>query len=96
MNPLLLERSSGRLGANQFARIQAATLLRSFAAAPRFRFDGSEHATTRSAGLETQGTGSAVSTFQNDARADDASRPAIRAHPAGVSALALERFDGRL
>ncbi|KAK3901690.1 hypothetical protein C8A05DRAFT_44721 [Staphylotrichum tortipilum] len=96
MNPLLLERSSGSLGANQFARLQAAALLRSFAAAPRFRFDGSEHATVPSTGLETQGAGSAVSTPENAARGDDASRPAIRAHQAGVSALALERFDGRL
>ncbi len=95
MNLLLLDRSSGSLGPNRFARLQAAALLRSFAPAPRFRFDGGEPVTTASTGLETQGGGSAVSASQSALRRDP-SRPSIRAHPAGVSALALERFDGRL
>ena len=76
MNPLLFERSSGSLGPNGFARIQTASLLGSFAAALRFRFDGGERAVS--------GSG------------DEASRASLWAHQAGVSALALERFDGRM
>ena len=75
MNSLLFERSLGSLGPNGFARIQATALLTSFAAAPRFRFDGGEQAAGNSA---------------------DASQTSLWAHQAGVAAMALERFDGRL
>lgn len=85
MNPLLFERSAGRLGPNEFARIQSTSLLRSFSAAPRFRFDGGEYA--------ANGT---VSAAGNSGSADGIESTSIRAHQAGVSALALERFDGRM
>ncbi|KAK4033898.1 hypothetical protein C8A01DRAFT_39631 [Parachaetomium inaequale] len=86
MNPLLFERSSGSLGPNEFARIQTASLLGSFAAALRFRFDGGERAVSDTAGRRSDDLGSG----------DEASRASLWAHQAGVSALALERFDGRI
>jgi DNA excision repair protein ERCC-8 len=86
MNALLLERSSGNLGPAEFARIQTTWLLRSFSAAPRLRFDGGE----RAAGSSN------TSTAGNSEDVDDAPRASLWAHQAGVSALALERFDGRM
>jgi DNA excision repair protein ERCC-8 len=81
MNSLLFERSSGSLGPDGFARIQATALLTSFAAAPRFRFDGGEQAP---ADARNAGNGA------------DASPAWLWAHQAGVAAMALDRFDGRL
>ena len=87
MNSLLFERSSGNIGPDVFARIQTTALLRSFWPAPRLRFDGGE----RGPGAAAAGEGgSAV------AHADNLSRASLWAHQAGVSALALERFDGRM
>lgn len=75
MNSLLFERSSGSIGPNAFARSQTGALLRSFAAAPRLRFDGGE---------------------RDSVAAGPSRSSSLWAHQAGVSALALERFDGRL
>ncbi|KAI1085183.1 WD40-repeat-containing domain protein [Whalleya microplaca] len=82
MNQLLFERSSGGIGPNVFARLQTTQLLNSFRPAPQFRFDGGEK-------------GAAV---QDGEAGPVASGPAssIWAHQAGVNALALERFDGRI
>lgn len=79
MNQLLLERETGAVGPNVFARLQTTQLLRSFRPAPQYRFDGGER-------------GIAV----NDGEASSAAASSIWAHQAGVSALALERFDGRM
>ncbi|KAI1344894.1 WD40 repeat-like protein [Xylariaceae sp. FL0016] len=81
MNQLLLDRSTGSLGPNVFARLQTTQLLTSFQPAPQFRFDGGERAGTALRAGETS-----------------SQHPAspIWAHKAGVNALALERFDGRL
>ncbi|KAL2023108.1 hypothetical protein VTK56DRAFT_3714 [Thermocarpiscus australiensis] len=87
MNSLLFERSAGIAGPNAFARIQTTSLLRSFWAAPRFRFDGGE-----GAGEE----GSTTAPVPESQHANDPSRTSLWAHQAGVSALALERFDGRI
>ncbi|KAK4237471.1 hypothetical protein C8A03DRAFT_34588 [Achaetomium macrosporum] len=89
MNSLLLERSLGHLGPNAFARIQTTALLSSFSAAPRFRFDGGE----RAAG---QPSSSALSHAGASGHEGDTVRASLWAHQAGVSALALERFDGRI
>ncbi|KAI0179345.1 WD40 repeat-like protein [Hypoxylon sp. FL1284] len=84
MNQLLLERSTGGIGPNVFARLQTTQLLNSFGPAPGFRFDGGErvnkvqHDRIGSEALGTEGTSS------------------IWAHQAGVNALALDRFDGRI
>lgn len=80
MNELLLERSTGNLGPNAFARLQTTQLLRSFRPAPHFRFDGGE-------------TGLGGGASPSD---DDSSAVSLWAHQAGVNALALERFDGRI
>lgn len=90
MNQLLFERSSGNIGPNVFARIQTSSLLRSFSAAPRLRFDGGEREPSAGQG------GSAAASVRGTVPDGDSSGPALWAHQAGVSALALERFDGRL
>ncbi|GAB1313816.1 hypothetical protein MFIFM68171_04026 [Madurella fahalii] len=90
MNQLLFERSSGNIGPNVFARVKTNSLLRSFTAAPRVRFDGGEREPRANQGE------SAAASARGVAPDDDSSRSSLWAHQAGVSALALERFDGRL
>ncbi|KAH9906844.1 WD40-repeat-containing domain protein [Xylariomycetidae sp. FL2044] len=80
MNQLLFERSTGNLGPNVFARLQTTKLLTSFTPAPQYRFDGGEQGTAIHDGEVT-------SNHQVSA---------IWAHQAGVNALTLERFDGRI
>ncbi|KAI3326123.1 WD40 repeat-like protein [Xylariaceae sp. AK1471] len=80
MNQLLFERSTGALGPNVFARLQTTQLLKSFRPAPQYRFDGGERSTAINDG---------------EASSPDAAT-SFWAHQAGVSALALERFDGRI
>ncbi|KAI1381028.1 WD40 repeat-like protein [Hypoxylon crocopeplum] len=82
MNQLIFERSTGNVGPNVFARLQTTQLLNSFRPAPRFRFDGGER-------------GTAVRDDGDGAVTPDASST-LWAHQAGVNALALERFDGRI
>ncbi|KAI1284143.1 WD40-repeat-containing domain protein [Xylaria sp. FL0933] len=79
MNQLLLERSTGALGPNVFARLQTTRLLTSFRPSPQYRFDGGERG---------------VAVQDGEVSSSDAAT-SIWAHQAGVSALALERFDGR-
>lgn len=92
MNSLLLERSAGRVGPNEFARVQTTALLRSFAAAPRFRFDGGERAARGALSQASRISG------RSEGRngGNDEAKTSLWAHQAGVSALAVERFDGRM
>lgn len=86
MNQLLFERATGALGPNAFAKLEITRLLRSFRPAPQFRFDGGEK-------------GAAVDNGQDSsdpANPNDDHKKDIWAHQAGVNALALERFDGRM
>jgi DNA excision repair protein ERCC-8 len=83
MNELLFERSTGNLGPGAFARLQTTQLLRSFAAAPWFRFDGGEQ-------------GTAISNDEDGSSTRSGTKTQIWAHQTGVNALAVERFDGRL
>jgi DNA excision repair protein ERCC-8 len=87
MNQLLFERASGTLGPNVFAKLEATRLLSSFRPAPHIRFNGGE-------------TGSAIDNGESSSRGSSAVIPGqeqhVWAHQAGVNALALERFDGRL
>lgn len=80
MNQLLLERSTGTVGPNVVARLQTTRLLTSFQPAPQYRFDGGERG---------------VAIRDGEASSSDAAE-SIWAHQAGVSALACERFDGRM
>ncbi|KAI1302021.1 WD40-repeat-containing domain protein [Xylaria venustula] len=80
MNQLLLERSTGAVGPNAFARLQTTQLLTSFQPSLQYRFDGGERG---------------VAVHDGEASSSDAAT-SIWAHQAGVSALALERFDGRI
>ncbi|KAI1765156.1 WD40 repeat-like protein [Hypoxylon sp. FL1150] len=84
MNQLLFERSTGNIGPNTFARLQTTQLLSSFRSAPEFRFNGGEN-------------GSAVRDSKDGSVAPDQDVVStLSAHRAGVNALALERFDGRI
>ncbi|KAI0205848.1 WD40-repeat-containing domain protein [Astrocystis sublimbata] len=80
MNQLLLDRATGLTGPNVFARQLTTRLLTSFAPAPQYRFDGGERG---------------IAVHDGEASSSDAAT-SIWAHQAGVSALALERFDGRI
>ncbi|KAI0421411.1 WD40-repeat-containing domain protein [Xylaria grammica] len=80
MNQLLLDRSTGAVGPNVFARLQTTRLLTSFVPVPQYRFDGGERG---------------IAVHDGEASSSDAAT-SIWAHQAGVSALALERFDGRI
>ncbi|KAI1800590.1 WD40 repeat-like protein [Daldinia bambusicola] len=82
MNQFLFERSIGSLGPNVFARLQTTQLLHSFRPAPEFRFNGGERGTA----------------IRNDEEGSIAPDPTstLWAHQAGVNALALDRFDGRI
>ncbi|RYP64921.1 hypothetical protein DL771_008553 [Monosporascus sp. 5C6A] len=82
MNQLLFERSTGSVGPNVFARLQTTQLLNSFRPTPHFRFDGGERGTAIHDGEAGLVNANAGSH--------------IWAHQAGVSALALERFEGRI
>jgi DNA excision repair protein ERCC-8 len=82
MNELLNERAAGRLGQNAFARRICTDLLHAFRPAPRLRFDGGELGTN----IDVDESGRNYSRSGRD----------IWAHQAGVNALALERFDGRM
>ncbi|KAK0614035.1 WD40-repeat-containing domain protein [Immersiella caudata] len=91
MNSLLFERSTGNVAPREFAVVQTEKLLKSFRSALRFRFDGGERPARpvvrdASSAITTPGPSSAV-------RPDT---PLLWAHQAGVTALALERFDGRI
>ena len=82
MNELLFERSTGNLGPYAFARLQTTQLLRSFRPAPHFRFNGGETGVSGNNASDDDGSSGPV--------------PSLWAHQAGVNALALERFDGRI
>ncbi|GFP56173.1 hypothetical protein ACSS6W_006399 [Trichoderma asperelloides] len=80
MQSRLLAREIGDLPCRDLSQITASQLLRSFEPAPQHRFNGE------------------VKLPQNDQQtALDEDRPhRLRAHGAGVSSLALEKFDGRM
>ncbi|KAK7754857.1 hypothetical protein SLS62_003171 [Diatrype stigma] len=82
MNQLLFERSTGNVGPNVFARLQTTQLVSSFRPAPHFRFDGGERGTAIHDG--------------EAGPVDSSPGSHIWSHQAGVSALALERFEGRI
>lgn len=87
MNQLLFERASGALGPNVFAKLEATRLLSSFRPAPQHRFDGGE----KGSAIDNGEGGSRGSSYVDIDR-----KQQLWAHQAGVNALALERFDGRM
>lgn len=103
MNPLLFERASGSLPPTIFARLQTEKLLKSFRSSLRIRFDGGERVVKPV--VRDRGNASSSSSSSSSAAAaaavtagpeETASNTTIWAHQAGVTALALERFDGRI
>ncbi|KAJ6790007.1 hypothetical protein PWT90_03796 [Aphanocladium album] len=83
MQTRLLARETGDLEPQEFARSLASDLIRTFAPAPQHRFNGEI--------LTSQAAPGGVPSFAVEERAHN-----IRAHGAGVSALEVEKFDGRL
>ena len=86
MNQLLFDRSTGNLDPQAFARLHTSALLHALQLAPKLRFKG--------------GDKEAVS--NNRAGSAPIAPPTINhekktwAHQAGVNALALEKFNGRM
>ncbi|CAK7211805.1 hypothetical protein SBRCBS47491_001244 [Sporothrix bragantina] len=87
MNELLFERAAGDLGQNALARRYCIDLLHAFRPAPQLRFDGGEQGTNIA--VDESGASSSSSFSRLDGRD-------MWAHQAGVNAMALERFDGRI
>ena len=86
MNQLLLDRSTGSLSSNAFARIQSSHLIHDIQLTPGLRFDGGEVSLSANSDFE-------ISNTQTDV---DGGILKICAHQAGVNALVADRFDGRL
>jgi DNA excision repair protein ERCC-8 len=85
MQAHLVARETGDLSAASFARTITTDLVRSFAPAPQHRFNGD---------LSTASTSTASTSAS--AALDEARPHKLRAHGAGVSCLAVDKFDGRL
>ncbi|KAK5987169.1 DNA excision repair protein ckn1 [Cladobotryum mycophilum] len=83
MQARLFARESGDLRPRDFSQATTAELLRSFAPAPQHRYNGE---TTNTQNTAFGGSGGGV-----DERPHN-----LRAHGAGVSSLAIEKFDGRI
>jgi DNA excision repair protein ERCC-8 len=83
MNQLLFDRSTGSLKPNAFARLKSTQLIYDIQLAPNLRFDGDESSTDESAPLEVEAN-------IGDGKLN------ICAHQAGINALVVDRFDGRL
>ncbi|KAK0719504.1 WD40-repeat-containing domain protein [Lasiosphaeris hirsuta] len=94
MSPLLFERASGNLPPTIFARLQTEKLLKSFRSTLRFRFDGGERVVNTVA--RDRGNSSSSSAAAAEGPEETVSGTTIWAHQTGVTALALERFDGRI
>lgn len=88
MNATMFDRELGKLGPKDFTKQVTTKLLQTFQSAPQHRFDGG-HQGFATSGKGPVNSGSAVSTG-HDERID------LWAHQAGVQALALERFNGRV
>lgn len=80
MQARLLTRESGDLDPLSFAQSINSDLLRSFAPAPQHRFNGGKRSLAS----------------QSAAAADDDRPHTIHAHGAGVTSLAVDKFDGRI
>lgn len=88
MNSTLFDRELGKLGPKDFSKQVTTKLLRTFRPAPQHRFDGG-HKGAITSGNGIGNSGSAPKVDHND-------KLDLWAHQAGVQALALERFDGRM
>jgi DNA excision repair protein ERCC-8 len=80
MNQLLFDRSTGSLRPNAFARLQSTHLILEIQQSPNHYFDGGESSSVE--------VGTA-------ARGNDGKVKAC-AHVAGINALVVDQFEGRL
>jgi DNA excision repair protein ERCC-8 len=83
MNQLLFDRSTGSLKPNAFARLQSTHLVYDIQQAPSHKFDGGE-----SSWVDSETVGTEVDVDNGDVKAC--------AHLAGINALVVDRFEGRL
>ncbi len=83
MNQLIFDRSTGALKPNAFARLQSTYLISNIQQAPNHQFDGGECPKVNS---DTIGTVADVAH----------SNVKACAHLAGINALVVDRFEGRL
>lgn len=83
MNQLLFDRSTGSLKPKAFARLQSTHLIYDIQQAPSHQFDGGESSTVDSEAVNTE---------------VDVNNDSVKAfaHLAGVNALVVDRFEGRL
>jgi len=86
MNQLLFDRSTGSLNPQAFSRLHTTALLHATQLAPKLRFNGGE---------KEEVVSGRAALVHIDASLES-SRPKIWAHQAGVNALALDKFDGRM
>ena len=86
MNQLLFDRSTGTLSSEAFARLQTSKRVYAVQYAVNLRFDGGEREDIIP-GEEEEGD-------EQENRVEE--RQQAWAHQAGVNALAIDRFDGRL
>jgi DNA excision repair protein ERCC-8 len=83
MNQLLFDRSTGSIRPKAFARLQLTQLLYGIQQAPSHQFDGGE---SFEVGSETVRRGANI----------DSDNVKACAHLAGINALVVDQFEGRL
>lgn len=83
MNQFLFDRSTGILKPNAFARLQSTHLVYDIQQASSYQFDGGEN------------SGADLETFVTEADVNNGDVKAC-AHLAGINALVVDRFEGRL
>jgi hypothetical protein len=83
MNQLLFDRSTGSLRQNAFARLQLTHLIHDIQQAPNYKFNGGE-----SSEVDSDTVGIAADEDNGIAKAC--------AHLAGINALVVDQFEGRL
>ena len=86
MNQLLFDRSTGNLDPQAFARLHTSALLHATQLTPKLRFNGGETEAVASGRATSVPTVASIDTWETK----------IWAHQAGVNALALDKFDGRM
>jgi DNA excision repair protein ERCC-8 len=82
MNQLLFDRSTGNLDPKAFARIQTSQLLHAIQPVPNLQFNGGEKAISNNG--------------DDRSRNRNPTELKLWAHQTGVTALAIDRFDGKM
>jgi len=86
MNQLLFDRATGNLNPQAFARLYTSALLHATQLVPKLHFNGGEKEEVANSRTTSVQIGASV--HNSEAK--------IWAHQAGVNALALDKYDGRM